>query len=575
MAASTTQTGDGCDPAPQHLRSSVRGASRSYTVEIHSRDPATLDAAIEAARRLEAAVAALIEVPPPTVDPIRAAEEALEAGQPERAREHLEHVLAARPTPCSRARAHQLHGWLDIMDGSALSAHERLLTEAGALAAREPRLAADLYADAGIAAAFAGEPSQARDAARRARELAASDVIDLRAGIALLLAGDGRAGERLIRRGLASAAEDEHAQVMLRLDATALYWTEEYAVAAAVLDRLIEHGRRTRHRLLAGWLDTRAAIDFRLGRWNAAKARTTEARRLAYELGQTMQVASCLATSARIAAARGDADECKRGLAEAAALAGSDEGLQFGWARSAEGLLELGLGRMDEAIHALEPLVHASVGQTANDQSIALATCDLIEAYVRAGRGQDARRLCDDFEARVARSGRAWAAAALHRCRGLVAPPAEMDAEFGEALRRHLETPTPFELARTELCYGECLRRARRRGDASPYLRSALGTFVQLGATPWADRARRELAATRSRVRRDADGPRAELTSHELRVAALVERGLRNREIAAALFVSERTVEYHLTNIYAKLGIRSRAELARLAGPGGWVPELG
>ncbi|MGH3070770.1 MAG: helix-turn-helix domain-containing protein, partial [Gaiellaceae bacterium] len=143
--------------------------------------------------------------------------------------------------------------------------------------------------------------------------------------------------------------------------------------------------------------------------------------------------------------------------------------------------------------------------------------------------------------------------------------PAEIEAEFAEALRYHRRTPTPFELARTELCFGERLRRARRRRDASTYLRSALGAFVQLGAVPWAERARRELGATRGRTR-PSTGPQAELTAHELRVAALVERGLRNREIAAALFVSERTVEYHLTNIYGKLGVRSRAELIRLLG---------
>ena len=164
-------------------------------------------------------------------------------------------------------------------------------------------------------------------------------------------------------------------------------------------------------------------------------------------------------------------------------------------------------------------------------------------------------------------SNRSWAIAALHRCRGLLAPAAVFDSEFNEALRHHRLTPTPFELARTELCYGERLRRARRRRDASTHLRSALGTFVQLGATPWAERARRELNATRGRARKEAGGLPAELTAHELRVAALVERGLRNREIAAALFVSERTVEYHLTNIYGKLGIGSRTELMRLLGP--------
>jgi ATP/maltotriose-dependent transcriptional regulator MalT len=499
-----------------------------------------------------------------------AAEEALAAGRPREAGELLERALAeVGAPPDSRAQIHQLRAWLDVVDGTPLHAYERLLTEAEGLAGERPDLAADLLADAALAAVFAGEHAQAREAGRRARELMVADApaIDLRTGVVLLLGGDVRAGERLIRRVLANAGEEELSRVILRLDVTALYWTEEYALAASVLDRLIEHGRRTRHRLLPGWLDTRAAIDFRLGRWSAADARSAEARRLALALGQTMQVASCLTTSARIAAARGRETECRAKLDEAAALSGGDEGLQFGWIRSAAGLLELGLGRVEETIETLEPLVEAHVGQVATDAPIALATTDLIEAYVRSGRRDEALRLCDAFEPRAVDSGRSWAMAALHRCRGLLAPPAEIDAEFSEALRHHRRSVMSFELARTELCYGERLRRARRRRDASTYLRSALGTFVQLGAAAWADRARRELAATRGRTHGNAGGPRAELTAHELRVAALVERGLRNREIAAELFVSERTVEYHLTNIYGKLGVRSRTELTMLLGP--------
>jgi DNA-binding CsgD family transcriptional regulator len=490
----------------------------------------------------------------------------------EHARELLELALAERGPPDERARIHQLRAWLDVVAGTPLHAYERLLTEAEGLAGDRPDVAADLLADAALTAVFAGEQAQARAAARRARELVAVDsppaaAVDLRTGVVLLLGGDVRAGERLIRTALAKADEDELSRVILRLDATALYWTEEYELAAAVLDRLIEHGRRARHRLLPGWLDTRAAIDFRLGRWNAADARSAEARRLANALGQTMQVASCLTTAARIAAARGREAECRAKLDEAADIAGGDEGLQFGWTRSAAGLLELGLGRVDQAIEMLEPLVEAHVGQVATDPSIALATTDLLEAYVRSGRRDEALELCGEFELRARGSGRSWAMAALHRCRGLLAPPAEIDPEFSEALRHHRRSPTPFELARTELCYGERLRRVRRRRDASTYLRSALGAFVQLGAAAWADRARRELVATRGRRSSDASGLRAELTPHELRVAALVERGLRNREVAAALFVSERTVEYHLTNIYGKLGVRSRTELTRLLGP--------
>ncbi|HVS09546.1 MAG TPA: LuxR C-terminal-related transcriptional regulator [Planctomycetota bacterium] len=507
---------------------------------------------------------------------LAAAEAAYVAGRPRRARALLEAATVEGATTEVAAQIHRLHGWLDITEGKFLHAHERLLTEGAALGDADAALAADLYADAGLAAAIGGEPAQARAAARRARELAAGSgsqaTIDLRAGVTMLLAGDGRAGERLIRRALAEAREGELARGPFRSDILALYWTEQYGVAAEVLDRLIEHGRRSRDRLLAGWIDTRAAIDFRLGRWSAAEARAAEARRLAEALGQTPQVASCLATLARISAARGRAAECRRRLEQAAALMAGSEDVLFGWTRSAAGLLELGLGDVERAVDALEPLVASEVGRATLDPAIGQATSDLIEAYVRGGRVSEGRSLCEEFERRVRGSGRAWAAAALHRCRGLLAPPSAFDDEFAEALRHHRRTATPFELARTELCYGERLRRARRRRDAGTHLRSALGTFVQLGTAPWAERARRELAATRGRTRGESDGLRARLTPHELRVVALVERGLRNREIAATLFVSERTVEYHLTNVYGKLDVRSRTELAWLLGRAGELP---
>ena len=544
-----------------------------YTVEIHSETTSDLDVALEAARRLEVALARLLGTdiqPPEAGETFRAAEVAYAAGQPSRARELLDAALAERPDPELRALIHQLHGWLDVWSGMPLHAYERLLTEAEGLGAAHAGLAAELLGDAGIAAAIGGDPERARAAARRARELAVGSgsaaKTDLRAGITLLLAQDATAGEELIRRSIGEVGSEELARGMFRTDVVALYWMEEYGAAAAVLDELIERGRRSHDPLLPGWLDTRAAIDFRLGRWSAASARSSEARRLAEAVGHKMQTASCLSDAG-----------ADRGRPRPHGRVPSPHRAGSGPLRPRRGHpLRLGAGRGRSARarsrshrrrdSSARALVSSSIGQATTDPSIAQGTPDLIEAYVRAGRGSDARRLCDGFEARASDSGRSWAAAALHRCRGLLAPLDEMDAEFAESLRRHRMTPTPFDLARTELCYGERLRRARRRRDARTYLRSALGTFAQLGAEPWAERARRELAATGGRAH-SARGLRARLTPHELRVAALVERGLRNREIAAALFVSERTVEYHLTNIYGKLDIRSRTELMRVLAP--------
>jgi DNA-binding NarL/FixJ family response regulator len=121
----------------------------------------------------------------------------------------------------------------------------------------------------------------------------------------------------------------------------------------------------------------------------------------------------------------------------------------------------------------------------------------------------------------------------------------------------------PFERGRTEFCYGERLRRARRREKARPQLRSALETFEGLGAEPWAKRARNELRATgEAASSRDRPKPE-ELTLQELQVALRVAEGATNRETAAALFLSPKTIEAHLSRIYSKLSIRSRTELAR------------
>jgi DNA-binding CsgD family transcriptional regulator len=169
-----------------------------------------------------------------------------------------------------------------------------------------------------------------------------------------------------------------------------------------------------------------------------------------------------------------------------------------------------------------------------------------------------------DFEARAHAIGRVWAIAAAGRCRGLLAPDADFERCFTQALAWHARTPTPFERARTQLCFGERLRRTRRRIEAREQLRAALTTFEQLGARPWADRALAELAASGERAKRRNAAAAEKLTPQELQVALVVARGTTNREAAGALFLSPKTIEFHLGHIYRKLGIRSRSQLTRL-----------
>jgi DNA-binding NarL/FixJ family response regulator len=148
--------------------------------------------------------------------------------------------------------------------------------------------------------------------------------------------------------------------------------------------------------------------------------------------------------------------------------------------------------------------------------------------------------------------------------RALLTGGAEADELFRRALEQHERSRRRFDRARTQLAYGEFLRRSRRRVDSRTHLRAALETFDDLGASAWAERARNELRASGETARRRDASSAAELTPQELQVARVVRQGLSNRDAAAQLFVSPRTVDFHLRNVFAKLGVTSRAELATL-----------
>jgi DNA-binding CsgD family transcriptional regulator len=159
---------------------------------------------------------------------------------------------------------------------------------------------------------------------------------------------------------------------------------------------------------------------------------------------------------------------------------------------------------------------------------------------------------------------RVWFSVVACRCRALITHGADAEGHFQAALAVDGIAGQPFELARTELVYGEWLRRGRRRADARPHLRTALEVFERLGATPWAERARAELRVSGETARKRDPSTEQQLTPQERQVALLATQGLSNQQIADQLFVSRHTVGYHLHKVYAKLGITSRAEMAQL-----------
>jgi DNA-binding CsgD family transcriptional regulator len=188
---------------------------------------------------------------------------------------------------------------------------------------------------------------------------------------------------------------------------------------------------------------------------------------------------------------------------------------------------------------------------------------DLVEAAVRSGRPEAARASYENFHAWELATGGCWTRMLGERMRALLTDGPDVERHLVESLEM-ARTHFPFDAARARLALGEWLRRTRRRADARTHLRAALATFEALGARPWAERAHGELRATGETARDAAPSRLQELTPQELQIAGFVADGATNREIAAKLFISVRTVEHHLRKAFAKLGVSSRHDLARL-----------
>jgi len=224
------------------------------------------------------------------------------------------------------------------------------------------------------------------------------------------------------------------------------------------------------------------------------------------------------------------------------------------------GFIDLTLGRTGQAADRL--LAMTAPGRRGIHPGLALLSIpDAVEASVRAGRLAEAAQRLETFRAWVAVAPTQARRALLARCEALLGER-DPDEAFGAAIEHGSALP-PLQRARTDLLYGEWLRRERRRTDARVHLRAALAAARSLGAVPWAERAEAELRATGETARKRDVLAIEQLTPQELQIATLVTQGLTNKEIAAQLFLSPRTVDYHLRKVFTKLGIASRAELIR------------
>jgi DNA-binding CsgD family transcriptional regulator len=500
---------------------------------------------------------------------VAAAAMANTAGSPGRAMALLDPVLAEAREPALRADVQLLRGVAIQQGGGPMAAFALLEAEAERVVEYDRARAAGLLTQAGVALVAHGSMERLAALAERALSLAPPEAelvpAVLHASALATLGEHARARTLLRRRHSALRALDPTGpgHEILAVAALVHLWMEDYEDAEQLLVWLIGTCReRGAIVALAFPLAVHASLHLRRGTLGEAARLSDEAVGLGEDAIGRFLHSVTLTTAAFVAANLGDAEACVRHAEQARGIALSlDLTSTLACAEQALGFLALGAGDPATAVFHLERAREHTHRFGARDPSFLYTHADLAEAYVRAGRSADAAALTDELAAGAAATGGAWAAAATARCRLLVEGDDRLDNHIAAALGAHARLAQPFELARTQLCAGERLRRARRRADARPQLAGAYATFTALGAEHWAARAASELRAAGGR-RAERSPDEELLTERERDVCALVAGGATNREAAAALHMSPRTVEHHLRMAYRKLGVRSRTEMS-------------
>jgi DNA-binding CsgD family transcriptional regulator len=558
--------------------------ARHLALAATTADPATLrelDVAAELARKRGApeASAELIELgvrlgggSPERL--IRLASYHFNAGDTDRARANLHRAIADLPAGGLRARAKYLLGVVRMFDDSFPEAAD-LLVDALAEVGDHPEGRVEMLVLLAFAQMNTGADAEAVRTARQAEAVAESCRLPRLLGQAVAMRvvlsfmhGAG-VDEAALERSLSLEDHTVSVPIAIRpstIGALLAAWTGNLEEAsrdlAALRRRCADHGEDGElifvdfhYALAAIW---RADFD-------TAAETAADAAEIAPRLTGDVPRYIALITSALIAAFVGRVDEARRDAAESLAAGVRSGAANLSqWPVMAIGFLETSLGRHDEALEALEPLLKRLATEPQGTEIIAgWFLPDAIESMVAVGRVDEAEEWVDLLQDNGTRLDRAWMLAAAGRGRAMVLAArgdyrdAVVAAE--EALVQHDRIPMPFDRARTRLLLGQLHRRLRRQEAAASALTEALEEFERLGTPLWAARAREHLARTNV-------GPRAQhsaLTPSEQRVAELAATGMTNRDVAAALFISAKTVEANLSRVYRKLGIRSRAELGR------------
>jgi DNA-binding CsgD family transcriptional regulator len=490
------------------------------------------------------------------------------SGDSRKAETLLSDVVGLARDPITRADLQALRAGLSLVNRPVAETHALLVEEAGQIEAIDPTRAATMLAQASLTGYFAGNAAQALTLAQRgvfvAGEGPAATLANLALGLAQTLTGDIAAAT--VRLSSAQQLVDQldlaqsELTMLIVAVAIALVWIDRDE-GYTILEHVVAADRAASSlAALSFSLATLALAHLKQGQIRAAYADASEALDLAQEAGEPVSLTYTLTTLAQAEAVLGYDDDCRRHVASALEL-GDQAGVNAVRmvAPAALGLLELSLGHPERAVPHL--LAAATTKMSIGAQLPTDILPDLVEAFALSGETAQAARWRSVLERLVKRTDLRSGHAVAARLRGLLAGETDYEDHFAVAISHH-RSKEPFELARTQLCLGMRRRRSRRRADAREVLRQALSYFEASGAQPWANRAEAELRATGGQPPRKTITSLRPLTSQELQVAMSVARGATNKEVANALFLSVKTVEFHLANIYRKLSVRSRTELA-------------
>ena len=490
-----------------------------------------------------------------------AAHAAWDAGDPDRARAAITRAL---PHGEGEVRAQLLHlsGVIESRSGSLRESHRVLL--AAAEATDDPSFQLTVLCEAAEAASYAGEfAEQARLSELACRIPPASErdrfLQDLAGGFLALYRRDHREARTRFSEVLERADAFDDPMMWLwasNAAAAAGGWGEGLPYATRAVELARDRGLLS---ILPRALERQGGELLWTSRFDHALAAAEEGYRLSSDMG--FPSPWNLMTMAFVEAIRGREDAAQAHTDQILAT-GEDTGGLFLMSRAHFTLafIDVVAGRWEQATDRLLAVT------TPGDESFhpitaRAATPELAEAAVRDGREDEVSDALATFRSWVSATESEFGTSLLSRCEALLRTRDPEDA-FAESLAHESALP-PFQKARGRLLYGEWLRRERRRIDARVHLRAALEVFRTLGAEPWEERAAAELRAAGETARRRDASTLDDLTPQELQIAGLVTQGLTNRKIAAQLYQSPRTIEYHLRKIFSKLGIASRTDLVR------------